>query len=139
MTSRFDHVGISVPDLEAAVRWYRQALHLTEERAFSVPGTDLRGVMLCHHSGHRVELLHRPSAAPGPVADGPLEAAGTLGYGHLCLAVDTPGEVDAEFARLVAAGAGIRMSPRPAPRPGARMAFVSDPYGNLIELIDRVG
>lgn len=137
MTTRFDHVGISVPDLNAAVAWYCEALHLTEEHAFSVSGTDLRGVMLRHISGHRVELLHRPDAAPGLVADGPLEAAGTLGYGHLCLAVDTPDEVDAEFARLVAAGAGVRMSPRPAPRPGARMAFVSDPYGNLIELIDR--
>jgi len=134
---RFDHVGISVPDLEAAVAWYREALHLTEEHAFSVQGTGLRGVMLRHPTGYRVELLHVPTAGPGLVADGPLQAAGTLGYGHLCLAVDTPGRVDAEFARLVAAGAGVRMSPRPAPRPGARMAFVADPYGNLIELIDR--
>ncbi|MEU6252568.1 VOC family protein [Streptomyces sp. NPDC047043] len=133
MTHRFDHVGISVPDLIAAVMWYRAALHLTEERAFAVPGTDLRGVMLRHDSGYRVELLHRPGAA----ADGPVQAAGTLGYGHLCLAVDTPEDVDAEFARLVAAGAGVRTGPRPAPREGARMAFVSDPFGNLIELINR--
>ncbi|MEU6350437.1 VOC family protein [Streptomyces sp. NPDC047072] len=137
MTARLDHVGVSVPDLTVAVAWYREALGLTEERAFAVPGTDLRGVMLRHHSGYRVELLHRPQAAPGLLADSPLEAAGTLGYGHLCLAVDTADEVDSEFARLVAAGAGVRMSPRPAPRPGGRMAFVSDPFGNLIELINR--
>lgn len=135
---RFDHVGISVPDLEAAVTWYGRALNLTEERAFSVPDTALRGVMLRHHTGYRVELLHRPDATPGLAADGPLEAAATHGYGHLCLAVDTPEQVDTEFARLVAAGAGVRMSPRSAPRPDARMAFVSDPFGNLIELIDRV-
>ncbi|MGW1783385.1 VOC family protein [Streptomyces sp. NPDC002143] len=139
MTARLDHVGICVPDLRAAVAWYCEALHLTEEHAFTVPGTDLRGVMLRHAGGHRIELLHRPDAVPGLVADGPVEAAGTLGYGHLCLAVDTADEVDTEFARLVAAGAGVRMSPRPAPRPDARMAFVSDPYGNLIELIDRAG
>ncbi|MEU9367547.1 VOC family protein [Streptomyces avermitilis] len=138
MTARFDHVGISVPDLESAVVWYRTALRLTEEHEFSVPGTDLRGMMLRHESGYRIELLHRPSAAPGLDADSPLEAAATLGYGHICLSVDGPDEVDAEFARLVAAGAGARMTPRPAPRPGARMAFVADPYGNLIELIDRV-
>ena len=137
MTARFDHVGISVPDLKAAVGWYRKALQLAEERSFSVPGTGLQGVMLRHSSGYRLELLHLTGAAPGLTADGPLQAAGTLGYGHICLAVDTPGEVDTEFARLVAAGAGVRMSPCPAPRTGARMAFVSDPYGNLIELIDR--
>lgn len=134
---RLDHIGISVPDLEAATRWYRTALHLTEERAFSVPGTGLRGVMLRHAGGYRVELLHRPDAEPGLMADGPLEAAGTLGYGHLCLSVDTPAEVDTEFARLVAAGAAVRMRPCPAPRPDARMAFVADPFGNLIELINR--
>ncbi|NNN32350.1 VOC family protein [Streptomyces sp. S3(2020)] len=137
MTTRFDHIGISVPDLLAAVIWYRRALHLTEERAFAVPGTDLRGVMLRHPSGYRVELLHRPAAAPGIAADSPVQAAGTLGYGHLCLSVDTPDEVDTEYARLVAAGAGVRISPCPAPRPDARMAFVSDPFGNLIELINR--
>ncbi|QJS99789.1 VOC family protein [Streptomyces asoensis] len=137
MTASFDHLGISVPDLEAGVAWYSAALRLTVERTFAVPGTGLRGVMLRHASGYRIELLHRPDAEPGLVADGPVQAAGRLGYGHLCLAVDTPDEVDAEFARLVAAGAGVRMSPRPAPRPGARMAFVADPYGNLIELIDR--
>ncbi|WP_329549413.1 VOC family protein [Streptomyces sp. NBC_01356] len=134
---RLDHVGLSVPELTAATTWYRAALDLTEEHAFAVPGTELRGVMLRHDSGWRLELLHRPDAAPGLAADTPLEAAATLGFGHLCLRVDTPVEVDAAFDRLVVAGAGVRMSPRPAPRPGARMAFVSDPYGNLIELIDR--
>ncbi|MFF3378807.1 VOC family protein [Streptomyces sp. NPDC002680] len=137
MTSRFDHVGISVPELEAASAWYREALDLTEEHAFAIPGTDLRGVMLRHASGYRVELLHRPGAAPGLAADSPLEAAHTLGLGHLCLSVDTPDELDLAYARLVAKGALERMTPRPAPRPGARMAFVADPYGNLIELIDR--
>ena len=29
--------------------------------------------------------------------------------------------------------------PRQAPEPGARMAFVHDPEGNLIELIERGG
>ncbi|MHC3475192.1 VOC family protein [Streptomyces sp. 7R007] len=132
--TRFDHVGISVPDLEAATAWYRTALTLTAAPVFAVPGTDLRGVMLLHDSGYRIELLHRPSARPGPVAGSPQDAAGTHGYGHMCLCVD---DVAAEFERLVAAGAGVSMPPRPAPRPGATMAFVTDPYGNLIELLDR--
>ncbi|MFJ4621171.1 VOC family protein [Streptomyces sp. NPDC088812] len=132
--TRFDHVGISVPDLEAAASWYRAALGLTAAPVFAVPGTDLRGVMLLHPSGWRVELLHRPSARPGPAPGDPLEAAATHGFGHMCLCVE---DVAAEFGRLVAAGAGIGMTPRPAPRPGALMAFVTDPYGNLIELLDR--
>jgi catechol 2,3-dioxygenase-like lactoylglutathione lyase family enzyme len=134
MTVRFDHVGISVPDLEAAITWYCGALDLTAAPVFAIPGTDLRGVMLLHDSGYRIELLHRPSAVPGLAAGSPLEAAGTLGFGHMCLCVD---DVDTEFGRLIAAGASSRMPPQAAPRPNARMSFVADPYGNLIELIDR--
>ncbi|MGW6007446.1 VOC family protein [Streptomyces sp. NPDC055210] len=132
--TRFDHVGISVPDLEAATAWYCDALDLTAAPVFAIPGTDLRGVMLLHAGGYRIELLHRPSARPGPTPGSALDAAGTHGFGHMCLCVE---DVTAEFARLVAAGAGVSMTPRPAPRPGAVMAFVTDPYGNLIELLDR--
>ena len=37
----------------------------------------------------------------------------------------------------LATGASDRMSPRPSPDPGVRMAYVADPEGNLIELLDR--
>lgn len=129
---RFDHVGISVPDLEAATTWYCRTLSLTAASVFTVPGTDLRGVMLVHETGYRVELLHRSSAVLGLSPSSALDAAGTWGFGHMCLSVQ---DVDTEFDRLIAAGATVRMSPSPAPRAGARVAFVADPYGNLIELI----
>jgi catechol 2,3-dioxygenase-like lactoylglutathione lyase family enzyme len=131
---RFDHVGISVADLEAATRWYCHAFGLSVEREFAIPGTDLSGVMLLHSSGYRIELLHRPSAVPGLQPDSALTAAGTRGYGHFCLCVD---DVDAEFARVIAAGGAVRMAPAAAPRQGARFAFLADPEGNLIELLDR--
>jgi catechol 2,3-dioxygenase-like lactoylglutathione lyase family enzyme len=132
--TRFDHVGISVADLEAAARWYCAALDLTVETQFAVSGTDLRGTMLRHASGYRVELLHRPGSAPGIEPDSALAAAGTRGYGHMCLCVE---DVDGEYGRLIAAGATTRMPPSPSPRAGARVAFVADPEGNLIELLDR--
>jgi len=34
-------------------------------------------------------------------------------------------------------GARPVMAPRPSPEPGVRMAFVADPEGNLVELLDR--
>lgn len=134
MQAAFDHVGISVPDLEPAIAWYCDALDLTAAPVFAIAGTDLRGVMLLHESGYRIELLHRPQAAPGLAPSSALEAAAVHGFGHMCLRVP---DVDAAYDRLIAAGAGERMIPQPSPRPGSRMAFVADPYGNLIELIDR--
>ena len=64
----------------------------------------------------------------------PVEAALTRGYGHFAL--DVPA-VDVAYADLITAGATDRMSPRPSPEPGVRMAYVADPEGNLIELLDR--
>ncbi|MFT4210515.1 MAG: VOC family protein [Microbacterium sp.] len=131
----FDHVGLSVPDLGAATAWYCETLGLTAAPEFAVPGTDLRGVMLLHEpSGYRLELLHRASAHPGMQPTSAEDAAGTHGYGHICLRV---ADVRREFARLLAAGATSRKDPSPSPRPGATVSFVADPWGNLIEVIDR--
>ena len=90
--------------------------------------------MLLHSSGYRIELLHRPARSPVYSPTARLSVAGTRGYGHFCLCVD---DVDAEFARVIAAGGAVRMAPADAPRPGARFAFLADPEGNLIEFLDR--
>ena len=81
-----------------------------------------------------IELLHRTGSAAGLQAANPVDAALTRGFGHLAL--DVP-DVDAAYTALVAAGATDRMSPRPSPEPGVRMAYVADPEGNLVELLDR--
>ena len=135
-TARFDHVGISVADMPAATEWYCRVFGLATENEFSVPGTDLCGIMLRHDSGYRIELLHRPSSVPGIEPENPVAAAGTRGFGHICLCVD---DVEGEYERLLAAGAVSRKPPAPSPRPGGRFAFVADPEGNLIELLDRKG
>jgi len=41
------------------------------------------------------------------------------------------------YHELLGRGATDRMSPRPSPEAGVRMADVADPEGNLIELLDR--
>jgi catechol 2,3-dioxygenase-like lactoylglutathione lyase family enzyme len=52
------------------------------------------------------------------------------------VAFDVP-SVDEAYDALIAAGASDRMAPRPSPEPGVRMAYVADPEGNLLELLDR--
>jgi len=129
-----DHVGLAVGDLDAMTSWYADALELAVEFEFAVEHADLRGVMLRSEAGHRIELLHRPGAVDGLRAADPVEAALTRGFGHV--AFDVP-DVDAAYDALVCSGATDRMSPRPSPEPGVRMAYVADPEGNLIELLDR--
>jgi catechol 2,3-dioxygenase-like lactoylglutathione lyase family enzyme len=128
----FQHVGLSVPDLDRAQRFYEQGLGMTERFRFEVAGPGIRGVVLATDGGACIELLERPgSTRPATFADPP-EAILSQGYGHWALGVD---DLEAACERLVAAGASIVWAPRDAPQPGARMAYVRDPDGNLIELI----
>ena len=134
---RLDHVGINVADLQLAERWYAEAFGYVRDFVARLDALQLDIVMLVHPvRGDRLELLHRPGSTPGLRAETPPEAVLTQGFGHV--AFDVLG-VDASFDRLVALGARPVMEPRPSPEPGVRMAFVADPEGNLVELLDRSG
>jgi lactoylglutathione lyase len=129
-----DHVGLSVADLDAQTAWYSRAFDLAEALPFEIAALGLRGVFLVGPGGLALELLERQGSKPGPRATDQAAALLTQGFGHICLRVD---DVDALHRALLAAGAEQRMEPQAAPEPGVRMSFVSDPEGNLIELVDR--
>jgi predicted enzyme related to lactoylglutathione lyase len=54
------------------------------------------------------------------------------GYFHWALTVE---DLDTVFAQVLDAGATEVTPPAPAARAGARFAYVKDPEGNLLELI----
>lgn len=127
------HTSLPVADLEAQQSWYQRALGLTEvvER-YELDDPAVRTVVLCSPGGVRLELIERTGSSPHqPYAD-PLEASLTQGFGHWALSVT---DLDRAFAELVAAGGAAVWPPAPAVEPGARFAYVKDPEGNLIELI----
>jgi lactoylglutathione lyase len=129
-----DHAGLSVADLAKQTRFYREAFGFEPEFPFELPVGDIRGVMLKLPSGGRLELFERPGAAAGPKFGSPIEAIGVRGYGHV--AVNAP-EIDSVYLRALTAGGCEKVSPRPSPEPGVRFAFLSDPEGNLVELVER--
>jgi catechol 2,3-dioxygenase-like lactoylglutathione lyase family enzyme len=131
--ARFHHVSLSVADLDAQRRWYQQALGLTEvvER-IELPEPAVRTVVLRGVGGLRVELIERAASARARAAADPLDAALTQGYGHW--AIEVP-DLDSAFTSLTAAGGRPVWTPADAVQPGARFAYVADPEGNLLELI----
>jgi lactoylglutathione lyase len=133
--ARLDHVGLAVADLAAEAAWFCDVFGLVRELALRVEALDLSIEMLIHPGhGYRVELLHRPGSEPFRKPDNPAEAARHRGYGHVAFDVT---DLDAAYERAVARGARPVMPPCPSPEPGVRMAFVADPEGNLIELLQR--
>lgn len=132
-----DHVGLSVADLDAQAEWYTRALGLEQLEPGEIPAVGLRVVFLVEPvEKWAIELLHRPGSQHPPLASSAPEHVLTQGYGHICLRTD---DVDALFDRLIAAGASQIMPPGPSPVSGVRMAFVADPEGNFIEMLDRPG
>ena len=130
---RFHHVSLSVADLAAQRRWYAEALGFTEViEQFELPEPPVRTAVLESASGVRVELIERAGSARAGAFGDPLDTLRGQGYGHWALAVD---DLDAAFARLTGSGAEAVWPPADAVQPGARFAYVKDPEGNLIELI----
>jgi lactoylglutathione lyase len=130
-----DHAGLTVEDLDRASAFYAEAFGFVAEFPFALGVDGIRGVMLRHPEGARLELFARPSSAGGEQRGRtPIETIAFHGYGHFAL---TAPDLDAVYTRAVEAGAVERVSPRPSPEPGVRFAFVADPEGNLVELVGR--
>jgi catechol 2,3-dioxygenase-like lactoylglutathione lyase family enzyme len=131
---RFDHVGLSVSDLEVSQRFYADVLGFrTQEHAFTLPAHDITGLILLNAQGVRVELFHRRGSKPGRVGH-PTEGALTHGYFQFALSVS---DIAATFERVVAAGAKPVLSPRVAPDGFTLFAFIADPDNNLVEFLQR--
>jgi len=134
METAFDHVGLSVADLDAAEAFYADALGFVAEFRFELTPHPIRGLMMTHPSGMRIELFGHAASAPGIQGAAPIDALAVRGYGHFALAAP---DIGAVFATAVAAGARPVKEPGPSPEPGVRFAFLADPEGNLIELVQR--
>ncbi len=134
MHPRLDHVGINVHHLQAQTEWYERAFELQSVFEFTLEQVGMSAVVLEHARGWRLELLARNGSAPGLRAADPIAAGLTEGYGHFAVTV---AELDPAYARLLAEGAAGIRAPGPSPEPGIRMAWVADPEGNLIELIEK--
>jgi catechol 2,3-dioxygenase-like lactoylglutathione lyase family enzyme len=131
-TFTFDHVGLSVADLDAQRRFYAQALGLIDDAGHvEMPDAGIRTAVLRGPTGLQIELIERSGSVPQNFTDA-YDGASVQGYFHWALAV---ADLDESIDGLLTAGATEVSAPAEAIRPGFRFAYVKDPEGNLIELI----
>ena len=118
----FDHVVLTVADVETSVSWYADVLGMAPV-AF---GNGRRAVQL---GSQKINFHARADPAPAPVA-----AHRTAGAGDLCVVV--PGPLDQVSRHL--RDCGVPVEAGPVSRTGARgpmtSLYVRDPDGNLVEL-----
>jgi catechol 2,3-dioxygenase-like lactoylglutathione lyase family enzyme len=133
---RFHHISLSVADLDLEEAWYRAALGLTRtDERLDLPEAGVRTAVLSDGAGLRVELTERAGSAPALRPD-PYAATATQTFTHLALQVP---DLEAAFRRLTlehAAPSVAEPGPGPGATSGTRYAYIHDPEGNLIELIE---
>jgi len=123
------HGGISVPDLEASIRWYAEVLDFEVEQRFEIPAIPAKVAML-RRGDLRLELFEVPGAQPLPEERRhPNLDLRTHGNKHLAFAIK---DLDSAERELKNRGADIVWVRRF--EFGANI-FVRDNSGNLIELV----
>jgi catechol 2,3-dioxygenase-like lactoylglutathione lyase family enzyme len=135
------HVGLSVPDLDAATDFYCGVFGFEREDPFDwsgspeidsalgLEGSSGRGVML-RLGDVAIELFEfeepRPRAADEPRAAG-------FGWTHICLVVE-----DARAMACMLKTHGVPMHAPPVNLGDGPFVYARDPFGNIIEIWEKV-
>lgn len=141
---RFDHVGITVADLDAAISFF-ESLGLEVDGRTFVEGEFLDTVIGMTGARTEIAMLRAPGGEtalelatfvrPEHLPGSPAAPAHELGLRNVAFEVD---DLDAILARLAADGYGLVGGV--GEYEGAwRMAYVCGPEGLVVSLADRIG
>jgi methylmalonyl-CoA/ethylmalonyl-CoA epimerase len=123
------HGGISVPDLDAAIDWWRRVLGFEVEARFPIPAIPAEVAML-KHGPLRIELFQVPGARPLPgERREPDTDVHTHGNKHVSFAVADIRPFAEELRRRGADIVWVKEM-----KHGANI-FIRDNAGNLIEFV----
>jgi lactoylglutathione lyase len=125
---RFLHTMLRVKDLDASLRFWTEhfAMKLLRRRDYPEGRFTLAFVGYGDESDHTVlELTHNWGRSDYDLGDA---------FGHVAIGVD---DIHATCERLRAAGVPITREPGPMKHGSTVIAFVEDPNGYKVELIQR--
>lgn len=126
---RFHHGGVSVPDLEAALDWYRRVLGFQLEYRRPLPSVPCEMAMI-RNGSLRMELFEVPGATPAAEdRSTPDEDLRTFGNKHVCFAIADVASFAEELRAREADIVWVKVPPK-----GSNI-FIRDHAGNLIEFV----
>lgn len=140
-----NHVAMSVSDIDKGIEFYCNLLGFEKVMEAGWPAGTEAADQLLAVKGTAARVAHLRTTnlliemfqfvAGNPAAQDPNRPVIDQGITHLCLAVT---DLDAEYARLTAAGMRFHCPPTPL-APGLRTVYGRDPFGNVIELEESEG
>ena len=123
---KLDGFGLFVNDMAAMIRFYRDVL------GFEIKEDENTSNVYLVKDG-TLFLLYGRNDFENMTSRKYEYLKGLNGHFEIALYVDTFDEVDEEYRKAVAAGAGSVLEPTTEPW-GQRTCYISDPEGNLIEI-----
>jgi catechol 2,3-dioxygenase-like lactoylglutathione lyase family enzyme len=132
---RGHHVAVRVPDRAEALKWYTEKLDWRVVHLWPFADEELAYIAPPNDDTFMVELL--AGGNPGPLAAPAYSDLGEslrhAGYHHFCLMVDN---IDVTIAEFRKRGVKIVTEPFQLDDISRKLAFIADPFGNLIELAE---
>jgi len=121
---RFGHVAFKVTDVERSIRWYDEALGAKLIYRVEAGGGRPELMFLEFSSGQCVELFSGgKNMLPSP--------PDAIGYVHFCLVIENLEQALDHLAKM-----NIKPDRKFIGRAQQRIAFITDPDGNSIELME---
>lgn len=121
---RFGHVAFKVADTERSVRWYAEALGAKKIYHAERQGERPELMFLEFANGQCIELFPGGKNLLAAPAD-------PIGYIHFCLVLDNLDQALEHLAKM-----NVKPERKFIGRAKQRIAFISDPDGNSIELME---
>ena len=116
----FIHTCLNVADAERSVEWYVEQLGFEESWGFELE--DTRNLYVADPNGIELQLSETEGVTPGEEGDM---------WDHVAVAVES---VDETFEAVE--NHGVVQEPEDNEAAGARTAFVRDPDGHVVELVE---
>jgi len=126
-----NHVGVRVPDYEAAKRWWVEKLDFRVIHEWPYADEKLAYLAPPNDNSFWIEILAGGKLKSVPTYKDLAESLSQPGYHHICVHVKSVDKTLAELRRRDVTIVGEPFNLKDITR---RLAFIADPWGNLIEL-----
>jgi catechol 2,3-dioxygenase-like lactoylglutathione lyase family enzyme len=133
---KINHSAIRVPDFDTAVAWYADKLDFRLKQSVSVAWPSFGFLYPAGDDSFYFELMAGPGAAERPAYNDLHDNYKMSGWHHPGFSVES---VDAVIEELKHRDVTIASEPHDVPAMGLRVAFFTDPRGNLFEVIQSIG
>lgn len=129
------HIALRAADYNAIVKWYQENLDFRLIHEWPFGDLQLAYLAPANDDNFWVEILGGGDPAPKANYHDLNESLHPAGYHHFC--IDVP-DVDETVAELRRRKVNVIGEPFDLPAIGKRLAFLADPFGNLIEMASRL-